>query len=507
MTNSKKQLQEQQATLRKIRNEEMLKRSRSTKENENAKVLGEFSESVRKLYSPDLNEVYDGIYEIRLALSQRASPPVKQILDLKIMDRLVSLLNTKNKLYVETTDKHMAKNVLIETAWALTNICTGTHLQTKTVVDHNACPLLMEMFRFNDDEMVDQAIWCLGNIAGDCERFRDILTGLGAVETVCEKLKIYEFKNDKKAIFNNLLWFAGNLLRGKIPPPSKETMAVFLNIYEAYCNIEDEEATNAIFWGISYICDNDNDLMIAFTQSPIYTRFLELLNGYGEKLLTNTTNQKTTNLHSLCSYSLSPIVRTLGHLVGGSNELCDFVIKSGALNNIKLMFYKTHARRAQLIRKEICWALSNIIAGPEEHIQWVLDRKLDDLLLDSLGNYEISIRREAAHALYNLTHDSDNIDIAIKLINQNICVAIKKAIEAAESQSDIVMTCLDICINLLEAGEIITKRNGHNVVLDKMNETRLADLIEDCQDMRTDEISDKAYNIVMKYLGGEEESY
>ena len=63
--------------------------------------------------------------------------------------------------------------------------------------------------------------------------------------------------------------------------------------------------------------------------------------------------------------TLVPALRTLGNLVTGDDETTDEVLAAGALEVlVDLMDHKEPT-----IRKETCWALSNIAAGSEHHIK------------------------------------------------------------------------------------------------------------------------------------------
>ncbi|KAJ9686808.1 hypothetical protein PVL29_015589 [Vitis rotundifolia] len=68
-----------------------------------------------------------------------------------------------------------------EAVWALTSIVSGKSENIEVVIDHGAVPIFVKLLGSPSDDVREQAVWALGNVAGDSLRCRDLALGHGAL--------------------------------------------------------------------------------------------------------------------------------------------------------------------------------------------------------------------------------------------------------------------------------------------------------------------------------------
>ena len=126
-------------------------------------------------------------------LSRERKPPIDSIIDAGLVPHLSALLTLDTLDFIpkdpETTGPVF--EILFEAAWALTNICSGTPKQTKTVADAGAIPQFVRLLTLEKYiNVVEQAAWALGNIAGDGPELRDKVLEAGVIEPLVKLLSM-----------------------------------------------------------------------------------------------------------------------------------------------------------------------------------------------------------------------------------------------------------------------------------------------------------------------------
>merc|ERR1719277_2780810 len=326
--------------------------------------LEQMPEMVAALTSNDADAVFAATQQFRKLLSIEQNPPIAEVINAGIVPRFVLLLKEISR-----------PNLQFEAAWVLTNIASGTADQTRVVVEHGALPLFVELLISPDEDVREQAVWALDNIAGDCPNFRDLVLQSGGLHPIMRIVS----ETGRPSLMRKATWALSNLCRGK-PPPPLEWVSPALTVLAQLVHHSDCEVLTDACWALSYLSDGPNDRIQAVIQAGVCGRLVELL------LHTSPLVQ-------------TPALRVVGNIVTGDDLQTQVILQSGALPSLQKLL--SHAKKA--IRKETCWTISNVTAGNREQIQEVISNGLIPPVVHLLQTADFDIKKEAAWAISNAT--------------------------------------------------------------------------------------------------------
>lgn len=165
--------------------------------------------------------------------------------------------------------------ILYEALWAITNVASGTSEQTKAVTP--ALPKIAELIRSRNDQVSEQAVWCIGNIAGDNYICRNSVLQAGALESLVAILGRLSVKaTEEISLLRNAVWTVANCCRGKPEPELDMVRPALPALAKALWETDTEVVADAC-WALSYVSDGSNDRLQAVIDAGVLTQIVRPL--------------------------------------------------------------------------------------------------------------------------------------------------------------------------------------------------------------------------------------
>ncbi|CAI9109255.1 OLC1v1009042C1 [Oldenlandia corymbosa var. corymbosa] len=187
--------------------------------------------------------------------------------------------------------------------------CLGNFRSHKSPDRPRRRPMFVRLLASPNNDVREQVVWALCNVAGESPKCRDFVLGHGALPGLLAQF------NEKSTLsmLRTATWTLSNFCRGK-PQPDFEQMKVALPIL-AYLIIhsDDQEVLADSCWALLYLFDGDNGKIQVVIEAGVCPRLVQLL-------LTDSPSV------------LVPAFRTVGNIVTGEDSQTQAVIDNQGLS-------------------------------------------------------------------------------------------------------------------------------------------------------------------------------
>ena len=195
------------------------------------------------IQSHDPAVVLEATRGFRRLLSLQKDPPITEVVETGVVPIFVSFLQHDRM-----------PDLQFEAAWALTNVASGTSTHTRSVTEAGAIPVFVRLLQSVNENVKEQAVWALGNIAGDSVSCRDAVLAQNAMAPLLSVLETTG--TNKQSLLRNATWTLSNFCRGK-PAPDLDLIAPALPTMARLVLCQDSEVLSDVCWAMSYLSDGD----------------------------------------------------------------------------------------------------------------------------------------------------------------------------------------------------------------------------------------------------------
>lgn len=198
-------------------------------------------------------------------------------------------------------------------------------------------------------------------------------------------------------------------------------------------------------------------------------------------------------------YIQLPVLRILGNIVAGNALQTQSVLDAGALN----FLCKTIYNEKRSVRKETCWILSNFAAGTQLQIEALISHDFLPILHEVVKKDEPEIQKEAIWAICNFT-STENKAMMEKILNQGILDVICLCLKMNDAKY--IAVSLEALGNLLAFGKQYYVVDGKNIIVKKIEELGMFDMLESLQMHPVEIVYEKTIKILETYFETENQN-
>uniref|UniRef100_A0A0N5BIX6 Importin subunit alpha n=1 Tax=Strongyloides papillosus TaxID=174720 RepID=A0A0N5BIX6_STREA len=319
------------------------------------------------------DKLFDLYQRIRRVLSQNSSAPVDFLIKLRLLPVLINGLQSDNK------------KIVYEAAWSITNVASGTSEHTKAVVEAGVIPILLQYLpeHRRHKEITEQCIWALANIVGDSQEYRDLAIKRGLFKYMANIMN--DIKSLPITVVRNIAWLFSNVARHRNANIPEEIYGQSVRYIQNLLCYNDKSVKCDACWGLSYLIkDAKNEQLKYFANQIVMHNMLSFL-GSGENSL------------------ILGALRVIGRFAQGTENYCDILIQSGIFRQVFPSIMTTKAYDTEILYNCI-WVLSNVVAGPETHINEIVSCNLVPFIIKHLSSGISRIRIECSWFLSNFVN-------------------------------------------------------------------------------------------------------
>ena len=395
----------------------------------------------------------------RTILSRETNPPIHIFIDANVIPKLIEFLS-------RTTDPDLQ----FESAWVLTNIASGTSAQTLAVANANAVEELILLLGSQHPMVAEQAVWALGNIAGDGPQLRDQVASAGIIKPMLNLLK----PTISATCLENVTWTLSNLCRNGNSPLCVDSVRELLPALKYLIHSDDKHILTDACWALYFLSVGPSERIQEVVDAGVVPRLVALLDSAEVSVI-------------------APALRTIGNIVTGNDVQTDSVLAVGCCPLLAKLLRHSNAK----IVKEAAWTLSSIATGNVIQIEALITNNVVRPLIEVLAKGDFKCQSAAAWVIYNISVGG-TVEQTALLYQCGVLQPLCALLEAEDTST--ISIILDSLANLLAAAETMNELEKVSL---HVEECGGLERIEQLQNHENVDVYRKSLTVIEQYFDEE----
>ena len=355
---------------------------------------------------------------------------------------------------------------------SLGTVASGDSNQTVKLIDAGAIEPLISLLSCANWEVREQAVWALGNIAGDGPETRNHLLKCGIMPELIKMIASAMNSPLPKSLMRNSAWTLSNMFRGR-PGPQIDLVRDALPHMNTLLRYPDSEVAVDVMWGVHYATDGGEDRIQAVIDAGIIDTVLQLLPESEEQ-------------------TMIPGIRTIGNVIVNTSRFTDSLIQRGVVP----LLLRIIKRASKPAAHEVLWTLSNFALESSASVQCIIDAGGVDVFTEYIFSSDMDLRKEAAWCLANCLDTAADAQIAQIADRPRAVKALAQALKLKETR--VLLALLEAAGKLFAFGDTLSE--GVNRYVNLFEEEGGATNLEELEQHVDDEVYTAASELIDNYF-------
>lgn len=413
--------------------------------------ISKFGFYISLINSEDILQNHEGIIFFRKLINIQKENIFSKIIENEILDKIFLFANSEINPHLQ-----------LEATWCLANLLASTKNNLLLLKKKGILKLLIKNSKSQYPQLVEQALWGLGNFSGKNEIFSNILLESEAYEVI---LQIFDSKINSD--FNKkIIWIFSNLCaNNKNNGGQNEKISnLLIRLVNSFISYPEKDIKIECLIGIAkYTTEN----YIHIFTNEIFLKTLR--NFYNTFLKEIDTNTHTFNILNSILYGISTSEDEIVNSICNYGYLADFNKILNVRNNNLLL--------------QILGIINNIGCQSERNIQMIFNESgLIDKILFLIYHKDDNVSFEAIKVIYYLTKTKflNNIQI---LVQKNFLRILKEFLTGMDCEKK-----LNLFLCILKNIFLIFDSENKNVFVNLLKESQILNCLENLQKHDSDNI-------------------